>query len=134
MIDIRISHRRPTVGAVAAILCLGWAALLCTPNPARALSPDFDGDGVVAFPDFLLFASAFGTTDVRYDLDGSGAVDFGDFLAFAAAFGQDAAPDRMLSTLDTGHPRLFLKSTDLDSLKLRWETDTALKKVVSYVI
>ena len=54
---------------------------------------DFDGDGVVGFPDFLQFAARFGLSrdmegyDARYDLDGDGSIAFGDFLIFAAAFG-----------------------------------------------
>ncbi len=56
--------------------------------------PDFDGDGTVGFPDFILFAGAFGTSsedqnfESRFDLNGDGTVDFGDFLIFAQAFGQ----------------------------------------------
>lgn len=52
-------------------------------------SADFDGDGRVAFGDFLLFAQAFGAQafDVRFDLDGDQVVGFGDFLIFASAFG-----------------------------------------------
>ena len=53
-------------------------------------SPDFDGDGEVAFSDFFLFAEAFGGSDPRFDLDGSGSVDFGDFFLFAESFGQPA--------------------------------------------
>jgi len=41
---------------------------------------DFDGDGLVAFSDFLMFAQGFGGTDPAYDLDGDGRVAFGDFL------------------------------------------------------
>ena len=57
-------------------------------------SPDFDGNGTVRFPDFILFARAFGTSsadedfDLRFDLNGDGTVDFGDFLIFAKSFGQ----------------------------------------------
>ena len=51
-------------------------------------SSDFDGDGEVAFPDFLLFASKFGSTDSRFDLNQSGEVDFEDFVVFAAEFDQ----------------------------------------------
>ena len=53
-------------------------------------SADFDGDGRVAFGDFLLFAQAFGAQifDVRFDLDKDNVVGFGDFLIFASAFGQ----------------------------------------------
>ena len=43
--------------------------------------PDFDGDGAVGFPDFILFARAFGTSsadqtlDPRFDLDGTARWD-----------------------------------------------------------
>jgi hypothetical protein len=48
---------------------------------------DFNGDGAVAFADFLLFAGAFGTVDGQFDLNGSGGIiDFGDFLLFAQLF------------------------------------------------
>ena len=56
---------------------------------ARA-TPDFDGDGEVAFSDFYLFAEAFGGSDPRFDLDASGVVDFADFFLFAESFGQPA--------------------------------------------
>ena len=55
--------------------------------------PDFDGDGIVGFTDFILFASGFGAAsgDQSYnpilDLDQSGDVGFADFLIFAQAFG-----------------------------------------------
>ena len=54
----------------------------------NAAAADFDVDGRVDLPDFLLFADAFGSTRVEFDLDNSGTVDFVDFLAFADAFGQ----------------------------------------------
>ena len=55
---------------------------------------DFNGDGVVDFSDFLLFAAGFGRStgdagfDARLDLSGDGVVDFSDFLIFVAAFGK----------------------------------------------
>ena len=60
-------------------------------EPAKP-SPDFDGDGRVAFSDFVLFAGAFGSTDVRFDLDGDGFVAFSDFVLFAGAFGSTVKP------------------------------------------
>ena len=57
-----------------------------------APSADFDGDLVVGFGDFLLFAQAFGTTDARFDLSGNDTVDFPDFLQFATQFGQTVEP------------------------------------------
>ena len=69
----------------------GWLCLW--PSPAHASQigpfPDFDGNGVVDFPDFLQFAGKFGseqgddTYEVRFDLDGDGAIGFSDFLIFA---------------------------------------------------
>ena len=56
--------------------------------------PDFDDSGVVDFPDFLLFVSAFGTRegqegyDTKYDLNGDGVIAFADFLLFASDFGR----------------------------------------------
>ena len=58
---------------------------------------DFDGDGRVAFDDFVLFASHFGSRagaanwDPVYDLDRDEEVGFTDFVEFARAFGQKPA-------------------------------------------
>lgn len=73
---------------------------LLTPAAPAARSdrfPDFDGSGVVDFPDFILFAGAFGAEDGddayedRFDLDADGAIAFSDFVILAAVFGE-AAP------------------------------------------
>ena len=54
---------------------------------------DFDGDGVVGFSDFLLFARSFNASqgdaayDARMDLNGDGTVNFPDFVSFSAAYG-----------------------------------------------
>ena len=59
-------------------------------------TPDFDGDGVVGFGDFVQFAPLFGIGqdeagfDPRYDLDEDGRIGFGDFVIFAKAFGKEA--------------------------------------------
>ncbi|MDE2889980.1 MAG: FG-GAP-like repeat-containing protein [Gemmatimonadota bacterium] len=55
---------------------------------------DFNGDGAVDFADFILFAQAFGSADMRFDLDGNGTVGFGDFLAFVAAYEKRPPPVR----------------------------------------
>ena len=60
-------------------------------------TPDFDGDGIVSFSDFILFVAVFGTRqgaseyNARYDLDGDGAIGFSDFLIFASAFGKSTS-------------------------------------------
>ena len=57
-----------------------------------SLQGDFNGDGVVSFPDFLAFANAFGKKagennfDTKFDLNGNGSVDFPDFLIFVSSF------------------------------------------------
>ena len=57
-------------------------------------SPDVNGDGVVDFGDFVVFAQKFGTSrgddgyDARCDLDVDGTIGFSDFLIFAGAFGK----------------------------------------------
>ena len=64
-------------------------------NP-ESRSPDWDGDGVVSFEDFVKFAAKYGYRrgkvgyDPRYDLDRDGEVGFSDFLILARAFGQGA--------------------------------------------
>jgi formylglycine-generating enzyme required for sulfatase activity len=60
-------------------------------------SPDFNGNGTVDFPDFLMFAVGFGKRsgetgfDAVLDLDQSGDVGFADFLTFAQSFGKSVA-------------------------------------------
>ena len=64
-------------------------------TPTVALEAfDFDGDLVIGFSDFLLFAAHFGKNssdpdfDPRFDIDADGMVGFTDFLAFASVFGK----------------------------------------------
>ncbi len=58
--------------------------------------PDFDGNGIVDIPDFLLFVDHFGakrgdeTYESRYDLDGDGEISVSDFLIFIDHFGKSA--------------------------------------------
>ncbi|MXZ09698.1 MAG: hypothetical protein F4Y79_09660, partial [Gemmatimonadetes bacterium] len=63
----------------------------------QSLTPDFNGDGVVDFADFLKFVGQFGTRqgdgryEAKYDLDSDGAIDFGDFLIFSSNFGKETS-------------------------------------------
>ena len=58
--------------------------------------PDFDGDGTIGCGDFVIFASAFGSSegdeayDETYDLNGNGEIGFSDFVIFAQNFGKEA--------------------------------------------
>ena len=62
-----------------------------------APSPDFDGNGVVGFLDFLQFVNVFrasrgdGIYEAKYDLNGNGVIDFPDFLLFADNFGKEVS-------------------------------------------
>ena len=62
---------------------------------STAPSPDFDGDGVVGIPDFLLFVNQFGssqgdgTYEAKYDLDSNGVIGIPDFLLFINDFGKE---------------------------------------------
>ena len=56
-------------------------------------SPDFDGNGLVGFSDFVAFAGAFGAQRgdgkyvAKYDLNNDGSIGFDDLLIFAESFG-----------------------------------------------
>jgi enediyne biosynthesis protein E4 len=62
-------------------------------NVRTGPAADFDGDGIVGFEDFILFAQRYGTNeadpdwDATFDLDGSKAADFPDFLLLALSYG-----------------------------------------------
>lgn len=77
----------PLVSVLVLIVVSGVSGR-CVDSPA-----DFDGDGIVGFDDFFLFADHFGATaednawDSAYDLDGDPDIDFDDFFVFADAFG-----------------------------------------------
>ena len=80
------------------LLLIAILALLICVKPASADTPppaDFDGSGVVDFPDFLFFVSAFGSREgqekyeAKYDLNGNGEIAFDDFLIFVSSFGDE---------------------------------------------
>ena len=61
---------------------------------SQTLASDFDGDGTVGIPDFLLFVDQFGFSEndegyeAQFDLDGDGVIGIGDFLIFVDSFGK----------------------------------------------
>ena len=86
---------------------------------STAPCPDFDGDGTVGIPDFLLFVNHFGTSrgdvsyEAKYDLDGNDVIGIPDFLIFVNNFGKEVdcsgSPDLIVeapsvsdNTLTTG--------------------------------
>ena len=72
-----------------AILLLNVLSFILIPSLLQAQpvgDADFDGNGQVAFADFIAFAGAFGSTESKFDLNENGAVDFPDFLIFVQLF------------------------------------------------
>ena len=63
--------------------------------PVTELSADFDKNGTVDIPDFLLFVDVFGLTEgqegyeAKYDLDGNEEIGIPDFLVFVDNFGKE---------------------------------------------
>lgn len=84
-----------------------------------APSPDFNGDGEVGFPDFLLFAGQFGARrgdgmyEAKYDLDSDGEVGFSDFLIFSRSFG--TSPGSGGGSGDSGQPDLIVESPSVSN-------------------
>jgi hypothetical protein len=63
------------------------SATVTSEHIERRMPADFNGDGVVDFSDFFVFANAFGSSNEVVDLTGDGVVDFSDFFVFVNAFG-----------------------------------------------
>ena len=76
------------------ILLWDMSPYITPQTSVSAPTPDFDGDGLVGIPDFLLFVDQFGFSqrdvgyDARFDLDGDGVIGIGDFLIFVDSFGK----------------------------------------------
>ena len=62
-------------------------------------SPDFNDNGIVDIPDFLLFVDVFGSQrgqekyEEKYDLDMDGKIGVSDFLIFIDNFGKEVNRD-----------------------------------------
>lgn len=99
------------------------------------LSPDFDGDGVVGFADFVQFAGVFGssrgdgTYQAKYDLDSNGAIGFPDFLIFTNDFGKSVSPPTE-SGEETGDDH---SNTRSGATRLRWGSIGDTLTVVNFV-
>jgi hypothetical protein len=74
------------------MLALAGSAISATSDTGKV--GDFNGDGNVAFSDFIQFAGAYGTKpgsaryDAKFDLDGNGDIGFQDFIIFARNYGK----------------------------------------------
>ena len=82
-------------------------------------SSDFDGDGTVGMPDFLLFVDHYGTSrgdagyDAKYDLDGNGAIGIPDFLIFVDNFGTQVPPSGGGGSVSDDHSNTRSGATSL---------------------
>ena len=80
--------------AILSIALFESLALWPSTEVQSAPTPDFNGDGMVGFSDFVLFVEQFGASqgdgkyEAKYDLDVDGAIGFADFLIFARNFGK----------------------------------------------
>ncbi len=82
---------------------------------------DLDGDGTVAFGDFLILSENFGRPDANYsmgDLDCNGSVGFPDFLILSANFGQAVGAEGAAVPEPSG--RLLLAIAGILSGLVRW--------------
>lgn len=52
---------------------------------------DANQNGIIDFPDFIVFAQAFNTNDTTFDFNEDGIVNFPDFITFASLFGQSVS-------------------------------------------
>ena len=82
-------------------------------------SSDFDGDGTVGMPDFLLFVDHYGTSrgdagyDAKYDLDGNGVIGIPDFLIFVDNFGTQVPPSGGGGSVSDDHSNTRSGATSL---------------------
>ena len=89
--EVRMAGADMVRGAHPETMTRSVSVLLHAPAPP---SPDFDGNGMVDFADFVLFSGAFGYREgddgyeSGYDLNGDGQITLADFVAFARRFGE----------------------------------------------
>ena len=82
-----------------------------------SLPGDIDGNGEVAFADFLILSANFNQDvepDTNGDLDGNGTVNFADFLILSANFGATLAPTAAASSVDAAMASLAVGDADDD--------------------
>ena len=97
----------------------------------NTLPGDIDGNGTVAFADFLILSAAFGSMvdppGSGADLDGNGEVGFSDFLILSANFGQSIAPAAQAAAMPAAAVDVALASTEADGEdEDEWEEDLPL--------
>ena len=123
-------------------LLMSELEIILTP---RRLPADFNGDDIVDFEDFFLFADHFGSDpespnwDPLYDLDANGVVDFEDFFSFADSFGANGTSGSLTGdfigiarkpTVDARPPiglKLGPQTDDQTEIDLYWSGEDRLQ-------
>ena len=86
-------------------------------------SADFNGNGVVDIPDFLLFVDVFGSKEgqeryeSKYDLDGNDEIGIPDFLIFVDNFGKAVTRDEPTAAVPSN---VVVEEGD-SKLTVRWD-------------
>ncbi|MCY3684050.1 MAG: hypothetical protein OXH16_21845 [Gemmatimonadetes bacterium] len=119
--------------AVGLLVCVGQASAQC--------SGDFDKNGMVNIPDFLLFVKVFGTSsgdatfNVLMDMDSSGDIGIPDFLLFVKVFGstcdQPSSPPDTPSIRGWGLGVLYIELkwrevAGVDGYRIQYSVDDSL--------
>ena len=100
-----------TLNLALVLLASAIVMLSLCAKPAEA--QDYDGDGQVAFVDFLIFAQAYNSVNATIDLSGDGFVGFLDLYFFIQNFG-NSAPFTLVPPT-TGPNASAVPALDLDS-------------------
>ena len=101
---------------------------------AAAPSPDFDGSGIVDFPDFLAFVSVFGAQegqdkyDTKYDLNRDGKIAFEDFQILTHSFGKTVVAQKPPTPPKS--PKISVQSTPASSPDLIVESPSVSDSIV----
>ena len=116
------------IAAFALLVFVGHASMSSHANDNNnnaTPSPDFNGNGVVDIPDFLMFVESFGLRqgdegyEARFDLDGDGTIGIGDFLIFVDSFGKEVPSDFTSPQIYNDNIFILPISEDLANLRLR---------------
>ena len=93
--EIRLVRVKLVQGGQSETLPMFLGVALQGSSDASGPSADFDGNGTVDIPDFLLFVDVFGLKvgqeeyEAKYDLDGNEVIGIPDFLIFVDNFGKE---------------------------------------------
>lgn len=104
--------------ALLVFVCYASMSSYANDNTDNVISSsDFNDNGVVDIPDFLMFVDHFGLSrgneryEARFDLDGDGTIGISDFLIFVNSFGQKV-PAAVVSIPDANLRAIIADSLD----------------------